>query len=198
MPKKTKIAYTKNVTILSFTFFLLFTAYMGLEVLQSTLNSDIGNSNIGIHGLITVYSFFIISGLFLPNVVINRFGLKPSIFWPILGYLLFTLANFYPAYYTLLPTGAIVGLCAGVLWVAKASYITTAGDEYAKVKVEREEIELTTSQNCHNSASSETGSNHEAPKPTAFKNNIMGKFFSIFFIFFSATQISGSLRVTPR
>ena len=55
------------------------------------------------------------------------------------GYTIYTISNFYPAYYTMIPAAAIQGTCGGCLWTAQCAYFTTAGQKYAKIQGINEE-----------------------------------------------------------
>ncbi|XP_020039066.2 protein unc-93 homolog A isoform X2 [Castor canadensis] len=121
----------KNVLVVSFGFLLLFTAYGGLQNLQSSLYSEHG---LGVATLSSLYSAVLLSSLFLPPILIKRYGCK----WTIAGsmglYVAFSLGNFHANWYTLIPTSILLGLGAAPLWSAQSTYLTVMGNSHA-VKV---------------------------------------------------------------
>ncbi|XP_040409201.1 protein unc-93 homolog A isoform X2 [Cygnus olor] len=119
----------KNVLVISFGFLLLFTAYGGLQSLQSSLNSEEG---LGVASLSVLYAALIISSMFLPPILIKKLGCKWTIAGSMCCYIAFSLGNFYASWYTLIPTSVILGLGGAPLWSAKCTYLTIAGNSYAE------------------------------------------------------------------
>ncbi|XP_048343369.1 protein unc-93 homolog A isoform X2 [Sphaerodactylus townsendi] len=121
--------YLKNILVVSFGFLLLFTAYGGLQSLQSSLHSEKG---LGVASLSVVYGALILSSMFLPPMLIKQFGCKWTIVGSMCCYVAFSLGNFYASWYTLIPTSMILGLGGAPLWSAKCTYLTIAGNSYAQ------------------------------------------------------------------
>ncbi|NWV55537.1 UN93A protein, partial [Daphoenositta chrysoptera] len=119
----------KNVLVISFGFLLLFTAYGGLQSLQSSLNSEEG---LGVASLSVLYAALILSSMFLPPILIEKLGCKWTIAISMCCYIAFSLGNFYASWYTLIPTSVILGLGGAPLWSAKCTYLTIAGTSYAE------------------------------------------------------------------
>ncbi|XP_009327481.1 PREDICTED: protein unc-93 homolog A isoform X2 [Pygoscelis adeliae] len=119
----------KNVLVISFGFLLLFTAYGGLQSLQSSLHSEEG---LGVASLSVVYAALILSSMFLPPILIKKLGCKWTIAGSMCCYIVFSLGNFYASWYTLIPTSVILGLGGAPLWSAKCTYLTIAGNSYAE------------------------------------------------------------------
>ena len=63
----------KNLLVISIAFLLQFTAFNGMQNLQSSLNTE---ANIGVNSSSIIYVFLIISSIFLPHPVMSIFGLK--------------------------------------------------------------------------------------------------------------------------
>ncbi|KAK9411735.1 protein unc-93A-like [Crotalus adamanteus] len=122
-------SYLKNVIVISFGFTFLFTAYGGLQNLQSSLHSEEG---LGVASLSVIYAALILSSMFFPSVVIKKFGCKWTIVGSMCCYITFSLGNFYASWFTLIPTSMILGLGAAPLWSAKCTYLTVAGNLYAQ------------------------------------------------------------------
>ena len=114
-----KWAY-KNILGMAFSFLLIFSAYFGLQSLQSSINSRGG---LGLASLGTLYSFFALSSFFTPGIL-KSLGSKYSLLVSFPGYLIFTLANFYPSWYTLIPASVIAGFASGPMWAASAKHLT--------------------------------------------------------------------------
>ncbi|XP_009469326.1 PREDICTED: protein unc-93 homolog A isoform X2 [Nipponia nippon] len=119
----------KNVLVISFGFLLLFTAYGGLQSLQSSLHSEEG---LGVASLSVLYAALIFSSMFLPPILIKKLGCKWTIAGSMCCYIAFSLGNFYASWYTLIPTSVILGLGGAPLWSAKCTYLTIAGNSYAE------------------------------------------------------------------
>ncbi|XP_053141288.1 protein unc-93 homolog A isoform X1 [Hemicordylus capensis] len=119
----------KNILVVSFGFLLLFTAYGGLQSLQSSLHSEEG---LGVASLSVVYAALILSSMFLPPILIKKLGCKWTIVGSMCCYITFSLGNFYASWYTLIPTSMILGLGGAPLWSAKCTYLTIAGNSYAQ------------------------------------------------------------------
>ncbi|KAM5126406.1 protein unc-93 homolog A-like [Callospermophilus lateralis] len=119
----------RNVLVVSFGFLLLFTAYGGLQNLQSSLYSEDG---MGVATLGTLYGAVLLSSMFLPPILIKRCGCK----WTIVGstccYVAFSLGNFYASWFTLIPTSILLGLGAAPLWSAQCTYLTVLGNTHAQ------------------------------------------------------------------
>ncbi|KAJ1155109.1 hypothetical protein NDU88_007845 [Pleurodeles waltl] len=110
---------------------LLFTAYGGLQNLQNSLNPAKG---MGVASLSVIYGSLITSSMFLPSIIIKKIGCKWTLAVSMCCYVTYTVANFYPQWYTLIPTSIILGFAGGPLWTAQSTYLTTSGIRYAEEK----------------------------------------------------------------
>ncbi len=63
----------KNLLVISVAFLLQFTAFNGIQNLQSSLNTE---ANVGVNSSSIIYVFLIISSIFLPHPLMSIFGLK--------------------------------------------------------------------------------------------------------------------------
>ncbi len=127
----------RNLFIISLSWTFLFTAFQSMANLQSSLNSD---SGIGTTSLSTIYITLVISCLFLPTIMIKKFGLKNTIIFSQSTYLLYIAANIYPKWFILLPCAVLLGVGAGPLWTAKCTYLTEIAGFYSKLSGEANEI----------------------------------------------------------
>ncbi|XP_016042974.2 LOW QUALITY PROTEIN: protein unc-93 homolog A [Erinaceus europaeus] len=118
----------RNVLVVSCGFLLLFTAYGGLQSLQSSLNSEEG---LGVAALSTLYAGVLLSSMLLPPLLIRRLGCKWTIVVSMCCYVAFSLGNFYASWYTLIPTSVVLGVGAAPLWSAQSTYLTELGSRRA-------------------------------------------------------------------
>ena len=68
--------------------------------------------------------------IFSPGLI-TSLGCKKVIVLIIIGYLLFSIGNFYTEYYTLLPAGVFGGFSIASAWVCGSTYLNTLGVSYA-------------------------------------------------------------------
>ncbi|XP_003456751.1 protein unc-93 homolog A [Oreochromis niloticus] len=115
----------KNVLVVSIGFLSLFTAYGGLQSLQSSLNAAEG---MGVASLSVIYAAIIVSSMFLPPIMIKNLGCKWTIVVSMACYVSYSFGNLYPGWYTLIPTSVILGLGGSPLWSAKCTYLTISGN----------------------------------------------------------------------
>ncbi|KAA0203303.1 hypothetical protein HAZT_HAZT001971 [Hyalella azteca] len=128
----------RDVCCVAAGFFLLFTSYQSMANLQSSINKEYGTIAQSI-----IYATLLLSSLFLPTLVISQLGARNTIAVSMLGYSLYTAAQFYPTAYTLIPSAAILGLAASPLWSAKCTYLNLAAQRYAKLTGQNREVVVT-------------------------------------------------------
>ncbi|KAM3861461.1 protein unc-93 homolog A-like [Diretmus argenteus] len=116
---------SKNVLVVSMGFLCLFTAYQGLQTLQSSLNAEEG---MGVASLSVIYASTVISSMFLTPMLIKNLGCKWTIVVSMACYISYSCGNLYPGWYTLIPTSVILGLGGAPLWSAKCTYLTITGN----------------------------------------------------------------------
>ena len=109
----------KNVIGISLSMFFVFTAFLGLQNLQSSINSSGG---LGLGSLAILYVFFMLSGFVAPGFL-KIMGTKYSILAAYVCHFLYTLANFYPSWFTLAPASLLLGGVSGLLWAAVSSHL---------------------------------------------------------------------------
>ncbi|MFT7803002.1 protein unc-93 homolog A [Arapaima gigas] len=119
----------KNVAVVSFGFLFLFTAYGGLQSLQSSLNAQEG---MGVASLSVIYASIILSSMFLPPILIKNLGCKWTIVGSMFCYVAYSLGNFFPGWPALMATSVILGLGGSPLWSAKCTYLTISGNKQAE------------------------------------------------------------------
>ncbi|ESO84620.1 hypothetical protein LOTGIDRAFT_236145 [Lottia gigantea] len=108
-------------------FMFIFTAFVSLQSLQSVLHS----SGIGLVSLSCIYTSTVISCLFAPWLI-SKITTKWTIVAAFAVITAYFGANFFSSHFVLIPFGILMGLMAGPLWSAQATYITTLSITYAK------------------------------------------------------------------
>ncbi|KAG8184975.1 hypothetical protein JTE90_020021 [Oedothorax gibbosus] len=122
-----RIRIIKNLAVITCTFVLLFTAYDGLSMLQSTMN---GKHGIGSASQAVVYLSFAISSLLLPKYTIKKLGCKMTLFVGTVLYLPYIAANAYPTWFTMMSSAVLIGAGAGILWASQSTYFNEAAGIY--------------------------------------------------------------------
>ena len=118
----------KNLAVVSVSFLLLFTAYLSLQSLQSSLNIEEG---LGPLGLTVIYCSLIVSSLFLPPLAISRLGMKWTMVLSMFAYIGYLAASFHAVWATIMPTSVALGLGAGTLWSSKMAYVNELSRRYS-------------------------------------------------------------------
>ncbi|XP_046330266.2 protein unc-93 homolog A-like [Haliotis rufescens] len=111
---------TRSCGVLAASFLAAFTAYLAIQNLQSSLNQQAG---LGTISLSVQYACIVFSGILSP-AVIRWFGVKNTIILSWICHLIYTGSNFYPAFFTLIPSSVILGTMSGVLWTCQSIYTT--------------------------------------------------------------------------
>lgn len=127
----TRLRIIKNLVVISCTFVLLFSAYDGLSMLQSTMN---GKQGIGSASqAVVVYFTFAVSSLLLPKYTIKKLGCKMTLFVGTVLYLPYLAANLYPTWITMMSSAVLIGIGAGILWASQCTYFDEAAGIYCKL-----------------------------------------------------------------
>lgn len=120
----------KNFICLCFVFALVFTSYLSLQNIESTLNSVAG---LGITSLACVYLAVFISGIFAP-VVVDYTSCKWVIVMGVFAQVVFVSSNFYPSWYTLVPASLFLGIVSSFFWTGQGIYLTNMAIDYSNIK----------------------------------------------------------------
>ncbi|XP_045611693.2 protein unc-93 homolog A [Procambarus clarkii] len=136
--KKEKFAIMKNIFLISVAFTFLFTSYNSMSNLQSSINKVDGTAS-----LTALYATYIFSCCFLPSWLLTVLKEKYTMAASMLCYSSYIAAQFYPEFYTLVPTAVILGLGAAPLWSSKCTYLTKAGMRYAELAGENSDVIIT-------------------------------------------------------
>lgn len=130
MSAKEKWRILKNVATMSLAFMVQFTAFQGTANLQSSINSKNG---LGTVSLSSIYMALVLSCMFVPTLLIKRLTVKWTLCLSMLCYAPYIAAQFYPRFYTLIPSGILLGMGAAPMWASKATYLTQVASVYAKI-----------------------------------------------------------------
>ncbi|GFO16108.1 unc-93-like protein a [Plakobranchus ocellatus] len=128
---------------------------------MSSLNSE---DHLGLISLSVMYLTVMLGSLLGP-VCGRLFGHKSIILGTFVMHLCYTCSNFVPGWSTLLPTSALLGLCAGNMFMSQGVYIAAASRSYIQLK----------------------------GLPASRLYSAMSLFNGVFYSCFSATQITGNL-----
>ncbi|GBO20242.1 UNC93-like protein [Araneus ventricosus] len=126
----TRLQMLKNVTVICAGVLLLFTAYDGMTMLQSTMNRDQG---IGVWSQAIMYFFFSVSAIFFPKYVIKKFGTKITYVLSMVAYIPYIASNFYSHWVLVVPVSILIGLGAALIWGAQASYLNNVSVMYVDI-----------------------------------------------------------------
>lgn len=110
---------TKNLIVLSLSFLLVFTAFRSIQNLQSSLNAV---GRLGFISLSCLHLTMFLTSLFGPMLV-DRLTSKWSIVLGFLSYLIWIAANFWPHFFTLVPSSICVGFGQSLVWSAQVTYM---------------------------------------------------------------------------
>lgn len=88
-------------------------------------------SNLGTWSNAVIYTSLLPSCLFLPSILIKKLKVKWTLVVCIFSYSTYIAAQFYPEFYTLLPTAFILGMGAAPMWSAKCTYLTQVAHRFA-------------------------------------------------------------------
>lgn len=109
----------KNVYAASISFMLVFSAFVGLQNLQSSLNRLLGTTSLAL-----IYIFFLLVGFVTPGVV-RLLGTKNSLLFGYVCHLIYILTNYYPSFFTLVPSSVILGIGSGPLWAGLSTHLAS-------------------------------------------------------------------------
>lgn len=118
----------RSLFVLSASFTAIFTAYLAIQNLQSSLNQEKG---LGIISLSCMYACIILSGILAP-AILNIIGEKRSLIISFICHVIYTGTNFYPTFATLLPSSILLGLTAGPMWTSQSVYLSQKAYSYTE------------------------------------------------------------------
>uniref|UniRef100_A0A0N5AIT1 UNC93-like protein n=1 Tax=Syphacia muris TaxID=451379 RepID=A0A0N5AIT1_9BILA len=133
--RKEKHKIEMNLWIMSVAFLFLFTAFHGLQNLQTSINGQLGADSLGVYHLTVA-----VSSLFVPPFMLSRLGCKLTLIVSSAIYMIYMAANFLPKYYSLVPAAVLAGCAGSCLFATKCVYISECGSRFAQVNVEDQNV----------------------------------------------------------
>ena len=117
----------KNVLGLSVSYLLVYSVFKALVSLQSSINSTEG---LGLASLAVLYACFVVAGFVTPAIV-KLLGTKYTMLLGFICHLVYTLTNYYPSWYTLIPSSVLIGFASAPIWAAASTHIAKVAVEIA-------------------------------------------------------------------
>ncbi|KAL5011303.1 hypothetical protein ScPMuIL_009854 [Solemya velum] len=111
---------SRGTYVLSTSFLCVYTAYLAIQNLQSSLNKAGG---LGTTSLAVLYCSGILSSSLAP-LAIKTVGCKNVVIAAWLCHVIYTATNFYPHWWTLIPSSVILGTTSGFLWTTQGVYLS--------------------------------------------------------------------------
>ena len=116
----------KNLVLHCISVVFIFSAFLSLQNLESSLNHEWG---LGVISMACLYIGLVSACLFSP-IIVKQTGYKWAMFACFCAQCLFSATNFYPRFYTLGPACFLLGLTIGPFWTAQGMFITTLAVKY--------------------------------------------------------------------
>ena len=124
-----KRRYIKSLLVISIAYFFLMSSSFGLWNLQSSLHAA---RSLGLYALSSMYCSLLCGSLFSTTIV-HRLKLKNAQCVSLIGFILFSAANFYPRFYTMIPASFVQGFCIAVSFTARTTYLADIAAKYAEL-----------------------------------------------------------------
>ena len=124
----------KNLYGASIAFMLVFSAFIGLQNLQSSLNPTLG-----VISLAVTYGFYFLVGFVTPGIV-RLLSTKYALLFGFLCHLVYIASNFYPELYTLIPSSILLGIGSGPVWAGLSTHLAKTAITLAPHVMESIEI----------------------------------------------------------
>lgn len=119
----------KNIIVLGLAFQLVFTVYLSMQNLVSTIYEIAG---LGVISLSCGYSMLVLSCLIAP-AAIKYLSCKWTMVVAFTGQFFNTACNLYPSFYTILPIAMLNGILSAFMWTAQGAYTVTIATDYADI-----------------------------------------------------------------
>ncbi|KAJ8309815.1 hypothetical protein KUTeg_011680 [Tegillarca granosa] len=119
VPSVVILTFKKNLIFLCISFIMLFSAFRAIQNLQTSINAK---NHLGSISMSCVHGTMFLTCLWAPTII-NTLSAKWAIVCGMFSLLVWIGANFYPRFYTLIPTAIFSGFGQGILWTAEISYI---------------------------------------------------------------------------
>ena len=115
----------RNLYGTSISFMLVFSAFIGLQGLQSSLNATLGSASLSV-----TYVFYFLIG-FVTTTIVRLFSTKYALLFGYLCHTVYIATNFYPEFFTLIPASALLGIGSGPVWAGLSTHLGTVAVIYS-------------------------------------------------------------------
>lgn len=129
VPSVVIFTFRKNLVFLCISFIMMFSVFRAIQNLQSSINTK---DHLGIISMGCLHGTMFLTCLWAPSMI-NRVSAKWALVCGMFSFLTWTGANFYPKFYTLIPTAVFSGCGQGILWTAEVSYILKLAFDSSKI-----------------------------------------------------------------
>jgi hypothetical protein len=109
---------------------VVFSGFIGIQNLQSTLNNESGR---GVISLAIIYGCFVISSFFAPSFI-GVLTAKGCVIICCISHVVYAACNIYPLVWALLSASVFVGLTSGSLWTSQGMYISQCAISFSQIK----------------------------------------------------------------
>lgn len=109
----------KNLYATSISFMLVFSAFVGIQNLQSSLNATLGVTSLAL-----TYGFYFLIGFMTPAIV-RLLGTKYALLFGYICHTIYIATNFFPEFYTLVPSSILLGIGSGPVWAGLSTHLAT-------------------------------------------------------------------------
>ena len=109
----------RNLYATSISFMLVFSSFIGIQSLQSSLNATLGIASLSL-----TYVFYLIVGFFTPAIV-RLLTTKYALLFGYICHLIYIITNYFPEFYTLVPSSVLLGLGSGPVWAGLSTHLAT-------------------------------------------------------------------------
>lgn len=129
VPSVVIFTFRKNLVFLCISFIMMFSVFRAIQNLQSSINTK---DYLGIISMGCLHGTMFLTCLWAPSMI-NKVSAKWALVCGMFSFLTWTGANFYPKFYTLIPTAVFSGCGQGILWTAEVSYILKLAFDSSKI-----------------------------------------------------------------
>lgn len=117
----------KEIKILSFSFFIMFFAYNGVQQFLVAYFSTVNKVGVGFWSLTLVYFFLLISNFF-SGFIVSKFGVKKCLAAGSLFYSLFIFSIVSNNSFLIYLASSLLGFGAALLWTAQGTFLVRVSD----------------------------------------------------------------------
>ena len=121
----TKNLSERNVLLFGIAMFLTFAAFNTSQNFATSGDAKVGSISLGI-----LYGVNAVACVIIPNLIDHCISIKTSLFLGAITYGLFVASYIHLIDAVLYITSAILGVGAGLLWIAEGSFVTSCANEF--------------------------------------------------------------------